>query len=76
MPPRENLFFMGVLLGALFLLCLAALDVHSAVADSAAAEQARAETRRAIAAAQACAQGEAVVWLDEQTMACRREVRP
>lgn len=76
MPPRENILFTGVLLGALFLLCLAALDVQSAVADSAAAEQARAETRRAIAAAQACPPGHAVLWIDPTTMTCAKEIKP
>ena len=53
-----------------------ALDSSPAEADTQAQAQARQELRRDLAAQRACAAGETVVWLDERTMACRREVQP
>jgi len=75
MIPRENLFFWAGIFAGIFLIGWL-LYGGAAEADTHAAAQARQELRRDLASARACAQGEAVVWLDEQTMACRREVRP
>ena len=75
MPPRENILTIAGLIAGFFVLAWM-LDSAPAEADTHAQQQARQELRTHAAAARACAQGEAVVWLDEQTMACRREVRP
>lgn len=74
MPPRENLTFAAIVLTAIAAF-LYLPTARQAEADTHAAGEARQELRTHAAAARACSQGEAVVWLDEQTMACRREVR-
>lgn len=74
-PPRENILTCAGLIAGVVVLAFA-LDGTPAEADTHAQAQARAELRRDLAAAQACPQGHAVQWLDEQTMACRKEIGP
>lgn len=74
-PPRENILTLAGILAGFFVLAWA-LDSSPAEADTQAQALARQELRIQAAAARACAAGETVVWLDEQRMACLREVRP
>ena len=74
-PPKENILTCAGLIAGVVVLAWA-LDSSPAEADTQAQALARQELRIQAAAARACAAGETVVWLDEQRMACLREVRP
>ena len=76
MPPRENLFFGAGILAGVFAL-FAALDwTPPAEADTHAAQQARQELRRDLAAAKACEPGSFAVWLGPASIECRKEIKP
>lgn len=72
MPPLKNILLGLACLGAVLATVLASEPSPPAAAEP----QTSAQQRINAAAARACAAGETVVWLDEQAMACRREVRP
>jgi len=75
MIPRENLFFWAGILAGIFLLGWL-LHGGAAEATTHAAEEARQELRRDLAAAKACPLGHGVHWVNDTEMQCLREIKP
>lgn len=74
MPPRQNLLFIAGLIAGFFVLVFMLHVLPAAEAETHAAREARQELRRDLAAAKACPTGQAVVWLDDRSMTCRKEL--
>ncbi len=76
LPPRENLLTCAGVIAGVVVLAFALDSGAPAEADTHAAQQARQEQRREVAAARACPKGYAVRWLGEREMQCLKEELP
>lgn len=74
LPPRENILTCAGLLAGAVILAFALDSGTPAEADTHAAQQARQELRRDLAAARACPKGYAAHWLTEREMQCLKEL--